>query len=318
MGTGISDNQLITRRLCYTKGLLRIGINHLNNRTEVDIAQSLLSFDNSLEMMLKIVLDFMGIRLKGNIYVPILIEKVAEIYPKTPVADLNTLHNLRNSIQHNGFIPASSQAQANKILVESFFKSVSIDKFNIPWEQVSLGILINNPTVRELYLKADEALNNHKFQDAAFNVIAAFEVAMIFEMDRLWPFNPERPEAILQLDPSSDVIDFLLLRLDPKKYLNHMEIAVSLRGKHSIKNPADLWEPSKILDAVVNSSKDRVVEAESGGLLEKWLGESMDFVIDSVLTWEATYRPSLLEAIRDKDFSALNSLIGTLKGISET
>ena len=265
MDIGISDNQFITRRLCYTKGLLRIGINHLNIGTEVDIAQALLSFDNSLEMMLKIVLDFKNIKLKGNTYVPILIDEVAKIYPKTSVADLKTLHNLRNSIQHDGFIPASSQVQASKSLVESFSKSVSIDIFNIPWEQVSLGILINNPTVRELYLKADEALNNHKFQDAAFNVIAAFEVAMIFEMDRLSPMNLERPEAILQLKPSFDVISFLLLRLDPKKYLNHMEIAVSLLGKHSIKNPEDLWEPSKILDAVVKSSKSKVEKAERLG-----------------------------------------------------
>lgn len=317
MDIGISDNQLITRRLCYTKGLLRIGINHLNIGTEVDIAQALLSFDNSLEMMLKIVLDFKNIKLKGNTYVPILIDEVAKIYPKTSVADLKTLHNLRNSIQHDGFIPASSQVQASKSLVESFSKSVSIDIFNIPWEQVSLGILINNPTVRELYLKADEALNNHKFQDAAFNVIAAFEVAMIFEMDRLSPMNPQRPGSILQLEPFSDVISFLLLRLDPKKYLNHMEIAVSLLEKYSIKNPEDLWEPLKILDAVVKSAKSKVEKAERLGQLEKWLGESMDFVIDSVLTWEATYRPSLLEAIRDKDFSALNSLIGTLEDIAE-
>jgi len=307
MSTGVAINQLTMRRLCYTKGLMRIGINHLNAGTEVDISQALLSFDNSLEMMLKIILDFKGIKPKGDIYVPRLIDEVVKVYPSTPEVDLKTLHSLRNSIQHVGFIPASSQVQANKILVESFFESVSVDIFGIPWEQVSLGIFINNPTVRDLYLKADEALHHHRLQDAAFNVIAAFEVAMTFEDDRLWSSGLKKIEDKL-ISVLIDELNILRFRLDPKRYMNYREVAANLLKHPGIKI-GDFLDSKRALDAVIKSSKAKVEEAERKGKLEDWLSESMDFVIDSVLKWEATYRPSLLEAIRDKAPSALKSLL---------
>jgi hypothetical protein len=54
------------RRLSYIKGMFRMGVRHLENASEPDIALATLIFDSCIEMMLWLLIQQFGIKLSGD------------------------------------------------------------------------------------------------------------------------------------------------------------------------------------------------------------------------------------------------------------
>jgi len=71
------------------------------------------------------------------------------------VIELKNLHNARNTIQHNGIIPALDEVRRYRILTHNIVEGVVLEIFDLSFRDISLGSLIKDNDVQELYKKAD-------------------------------------------------------------------------------------------------------------------------------------------------------------------
>lgn len=172
------------RKLVLAKSLYLHGCTHASRPDSVSRMLAIHHFDNAVEMVLKIVAVAQGIEPKGQYFhFDELLSKIDELPLKEQIRNL---HKVRNMVQHQSDIPSAESIIKYKGYVEDFFKQVCDEVFNISYTELYLSTLIENASLREQMLKAEEAFGVGNFKqciklcDDALTS-ATFEEADIFQ-----------------------------------------------------------------------------------------------------------------------------------------
>lgn len=324
----IQKDDSTIRRLTYVKGLFRIGAEHFEAKTSVNIAQAVLTFDNSIEMVLRLTADTLGIRFgeRRDIYFHDLLVKVNEYLKSTtaireddkesqpfslPEQSLIELHRARNGIQHSGIIPDVSIAERYKTITETTLSILAKYVFSMEWAQISVGLLVKNNVLRELYSLAEAEYEKCNYTEAAFALLATFELGKLFEQSRIWGSgiswkretiakDTHSPKSIIEYTKAiEDEVEILKLGLDYKSYMRYKEISPSIIGpfKHPFgsKHIGELQEASEVLSIVKQELGDKLVYDQHDTKLQEWVMFALTFVVENLLHWEMVSRPSYLE-----------------------
>lgn len=340
--TNIGENKL--RRLVYMKSLFRIGVELLRRGSEPDGALAVLIFDNCLEAMLWLLRDIYDVQIPNDkqgkyrwqllSIIAVEMKKQSKEMLRGNESDLVQLHLTRNNIQHNGIVPSISSVEKMKVTTQLVLANVVETEFGVSWDKISLAVLIEDPIVRELYVKAEEDFHAIKHSEAALNLVAAFEFMKAKETDRRygsgilmrrWAANKINEESqvgeVRQLASYALAIEkeveILKLGLDYKSYQKYRDcfgiepldspafslvetdarkILEIVREKYGLKTCFD-----KIAeDASESSDNERTTEelTKMGrDLLKEWLAFAFEFVIDNVLRWQSIWRFGLFEML---------------------
>ena len=197
-----------------------------------------------------------------------------------------SLHDLRNLVQHQGDIPPMEAIIKYKGYVEDFFKKISSEIFNIPYEKLYLSILIENKKLRDGVLEAEEAFERKEFKrcielcDEAL-ISATFEEADIFYkagiLTRHWGASEEFKRVISE--------DFF------EKYKNKDFYELAREISRAILQLGQAVTGMQFLDQYrTEFLKHRQVIETLEDLSDKELKDSaessLDFVTNLILKWE--------------------------------
>lgn len=258
----MNENEI--RRLVLAKKLYLHGCSHASNKDEISKMLAIHNFDNVIELVLKCIATNFDIQNKKKNLDFKFKDLWNEInnddeYKKDnvmlPLKDqMFGLHELRNTIQHQGDIPSSDSVIKYKGYSEDFFRVVAENIFKISYEELYLSSLIGNEELKGRILTAEKAFKDRDFRkciefcDDALSA-AAFDIGDISskaglltgylgardELDKVfrdnyaegykdtsyYKFAQEISKALLQLGLASTSMQFLdEFRLD---FLRHRE-----------------------------------------------------------------------------------------------
>lgn len=306
-----------TRRLVYVKVLLVHGIEHSEMNTPVDTALALLHFDNAIEMLMRIILEFYHApdlqkertfhdlvnnvkRLIGN--------KNPEINPDEllKIREIKNLHLVRNNIQHLGTIPAAEEVDRFRSLAENIISSVTSNLFKVQFSELSMGALVKDRRVRELYTRADEVFSSGDYAEAIIFCVAAFETARNMEQGRIYGSDftfyrwaaqasagasSAMKEVFEYIDKLAEEVEVMKLRLDYKKYQKYREISTKLQPFLKIASKS-----TSIKDILSKTRKIlRDVNKVQQSVLKAYARFCLSFAIESILRWESVPRRAWYE-----------------------
>jgi hypothetical protein len=176
----LKDNiEPIVFRLVNTKATYEVALSLLTNPTPIDGGIALVLVDNALEALLKLLADKKAKypKEKGKFY---LMDLVNCLIPDVKFLEgqklsLLRLHNARNAFQHDGNIPNLDSVLHEYIpLAEATFGVVS-KELGLPWEEVSLSLLIRDQKTKGLFEKAEKAFEKKDYLTATAYLVYTFE-----------------------------------------------------------------------------------------------------------------------------------------------
>lgn len=171
------------RKLVLAKSLYLHGCNHASRTDSVSRMLAIHHFDNAIEMVLKGVATKQGIEPKKQyFYFDELLNRINELPLKE---QMRNLHKVRNIVQHQGDIPSVESIIKYKSYAEDFFKQIFGEIFNVSYAELYLSALIEDESLREQMLRAEEALGAENFKlciELCDDVLtsATFEEADVF------------------------------------------------------------------------------------------------------------------------------------------
>ena len=310
------------RRLVYVKRLYLHGVEHAGNATQTDLALSVLNFDNAIEMLFYIIIEFFGLKKRKEGFHKLFNDVKMCLKEKKPHVEFSKflhenevkdLHSARNNVQHHGLIPSQDDVQRFQALTETVITRFVREIFEIDLKEISLAWLIRDKLVQQLYMEAEDAYLSRDYIKALTLCVAAFETAKNEEQNRIYgsgltfvrpTINEEEKSAAKDLlkyvDLLRDEIEIVKLRLDYKKYQKYRDIA-----PHT--SP-----PFRIMIAPLPNVKSKIIKKASQLVSESFRKDSpekqkkdvefcLGFTIESVLCWESVPRKTWYELI----FSAL-------------
>lgn len=327
------------RRLTYIKGLFHLADEHSQRRTEVDIAQAILTFDSCIEMILRLLSDRYGFfKGKSEIYFLTMLYaikgKIDKEYSNPDwfsYIALLELHRARNEVQHSGITPSYEVVERSKEIVDMTLRNVVREIYEDDWDSISRALLIKDINVRQLYQKGEKAYYKGNYIEAIYSLIAAFELAKLLEQTRIWgsgikvakilrdskktDIQTHLTEVYHYIDQIVDEIEILKLRLDYKGYQKYREISSGRIGPNE--SPVyGAFNIEKIdLDSIFNAVKTRlkeIIEKRDLNDLRNWIVFALDFIIDAILRWEILARKGVLEFAEDFKKS-LSEFLGKLE-----
>ncbi|HUV02360.1 MAG TPA: hypothetical protein VMW67_02765 [Desulfobacteria bacterium] len=182
------------RRLVLAKKLYLHGCGHAVNKDEISKMLAIHNFDNVIELVLKCVATNFDIQnKKKNLDFKFkdlwnITNEDEEYKKKNGMLPLKTqmfdLHDLRNTIQHQGDIPSYESVIKYKGYSEDFFRGVTEKIFNISYDGLYLSALIENEKLKKKVLNAEKAFADGDFRgciklcDGAL-IVAVFHIGDI-------------------------------------------------------------------------------------------------------------------------------------------
>jgi len=166
-------------RLVNTKATYEVALSLLANPTPIDGGIALVLVDNALEALLKLLADKKAKypKKKTRVYLMDLINCLSPDvkFLERQELSLLRLHNARNAFQHDGIIPNLDSVLHEYIpLAEDTFGVVS-KELGLPWEEVSLSLLIRDQKTKGLFEKAEKAFEKKDYLTATACLVYTFE-----------------------------------------------------------------------------------------------------------------------------------------------
>jgi hypothetical protein len=320
----------ILRRLAYIKGLFRIGSNHLSRATEPNLAVATLLFDNCIEMWLWLLADKHKIKITGERFLLQLLDDITNNQSEKEIkllyenrSAIKELHLARNSVQHNGIVPAFIAVQRYESTTEKVLSNSIQSSFGLPWGNISLALLINESQTRDLYSEAENRFEKGKYADAALLLVATFEHMKSLEIDRRYGSGifMKRLAAQLSINNCQDVntkyiaeyakaiereVEILKLGVDYKGYQRYEDFL----GIEPFDSLSDILFESNNTEELIKNLENkfcsRLTEIEN---IEfnyfQWSVFAFDFVFDNIIRWQNISRMGLMESM---SYSVINKL----------
>ena len=293
----------ILRRLLYSKALLLHGSGHAKEDNVIEGAFAVLNFNNSIEMLLNTILEYFRIpcpRVERNFHqlmeatINAIETNSSEIDADRllKVRELTNLHLARNTIQHNGIIPAMVEVRRYHILTQNIVEGVMQELFDLPFRDVSLGSLIKDTDVQALYKKADSEYEIANYQKSIIYCVAAFESAKNMEQRRIYGSGitfakifshgkiPEIVEGYLHI--ITEELEILKLRLDYKKYQKYRDLCSNLTPSFRLPEEKTISVIGKMINEKL-TKLDMPCQKECARFC-------LDFSIESIFRWESELR----------------------------
>jgi len=290
-------------RLANIKGVYNNSIKLLENPTPLEGAIALVLLDNSLEAMLKLVLDEADGNPKRDPSFPMLLECALQVEKlkdlKTYKTALMGLHGARNGFQHQGIVPdISAVLNEYKPFAENFLQVVSKQKFGINWAEVSLSLLIKNGEIGAIIKKAEQAFSAGDYLSTTAYLIYAFESTKAFarfyisgsglslirkKMEKYRKDNP----IVQYITTLDEEIETFKLGLNYKDFRYYLDVA-QLAGVKGILDEI----PSTNEEAAIREFKLKIESAKilTDNSLKTWCVCVNDFVLTFILRTEANPR----------------------------
>lgn len=304
------------RRLAYAKSLLMHGVEHANGGTPIDMALAVLHFDNAIEMSMQIILEFCCApftlersfrRLIGDVKKAVKSKEIGvDIDKIIRESELMNLRAARNNIQHHGIVPAAEEVRRYHILTEDIVSDITSELFEIPFQEISLCMLIKDKTTSKLYSDAEKAFSGGNYPEALKFSIAAFELAKNIEQSQIYGSgltfkgivatgeNTSTEKKIIKYaDALAEEIEVLKLRLDYKKYQKYREISPKLKPFLLVGFPKT--DIKQIIPKIEEILGDALKKEKS--TLKKHAEFCLSFAIGSILRWESIPRKAWYEII---------------------
>jgi hypothetical protein len=153
----------IRSKLALAKEMYLIGLALNRNNTRANNMLTILNFDFAAGTLIISACIHAGSNMKnskGRIKdFPVLLDEFKKIYTHSSViADIGSLHDLRNSIQHGFTIPSNWDIKKYTKTVRDFFDEICAIVFNgiISYNSISLATILKSPHETELMLLAEK------------------------------------------------------------------------------------------------------------------------------------------------------------------
>lgn len=296
------------RRLVYVRCLYLHGVEHAESGTQIDLALAVLNFDNTIEMLLYAVLEFLQNPDQKERHFHQLLEHVKNAIKEKRI-DINVdetlnergirnLHIARNGVQHHGIVPGVVDVDRYRTLTEEVVTKLIRQIFDMELSDISLGMLIKDELVRNFYTEAERAFLSNDYYKALINCVAAFETAKKQEQFRLYgsglglrrvgiSAEPNLQRFVEYIRKIDEEVEILKLRLDYKKYQKYREISRQLVPVMDVYAPRIEASSilSKIEGLIAPELKDKKQE-----VLREHARSRLNFDIENILKWESVPR----------------------------
>jgi hypothetical protein len=197
--------EIIVQRLSIIKHLYKTGVEQAR-LPEVIAFTSILTFHDALDMFLQLVAQKQGITKRGKIFLMGYFDIIHDLQHK---ASINKINLRRNSIKHNGQIPANIEIQESQTITYLFLEEHTRKIFNIEFEAISLVDLISYDAVRKSLQIAQTFIDKKNRKGAVINIAIAF--FQLLSIDKSVKINSKR----FLHDHNYQISHLLLPRLAP-------------------------------------------------------------------------------------------------------
>jgi hypothetical protein len=270
--------------LILAKSLYVHGCTHASQKDSVSRMLAIHHFDNAVEMVLRCVATKQGIIQKGR---PHYFEDFLEKIEDLPLDEqMRGLHRLRNDVQHQGDIPSTESVIKYKSYTEDFLSAVCGRVFNVPYEELFLGQLVESENLRERLRKAEEAFGRQEFKHCITLCNDALLSAVFDESDIF-----SAAGTLTGYWGASEELRMVLSKDYPEKYKgkDYYDLARELQGAILQWGQAatsmqflgdrrmDFLEHMRIVTTLEDISEDELRDSAES---------SLDFVISIILEWQ--------------------------------
>lgn len=220
----ISRKKLILIRQLFLRAKLQAENSHSN----VDRIMSLIGFDLATETALKTVVSVLSSKMLKARSFPEIITEVNQKLRDAGISDLSDeghirwVHDLRNDAQHKAKYPSENELAECRIYTRDFLQKTVKQVWDQEFESISLIDGIEDEKVRQLLQKADDHLSEKDYTGAVAACKAAFEWAVGWVKESIFPepitwhgadlHEPVASDLLNLREDISDVRNLLLLR----------------------------------------------------------------------------------------------------------
>ncbi|MES2485129.1 MAG: hypothetical protein V4581_04170 [Bacteroidota bacterium] len=168
------NQDLIIKRLALIKQLYQIGVEH-TYQSETIAAFSILSFQDSIEMFLKLLAEEKNVASDKLNFMSYWTE-----FPFLTLKEsMKNLNMRRVNLKHKGLLPSKSDIEISKINTIDFFEQNTFNCFGIEFKDVSILSLIVNQQVKTLLEEAQLAMEDNKIDECIEKTALAFDVLLL-------------------------------------------------------------------------------------------------------------------------------------------
>ena len=165
-------NEIIVKRLAIIKYLFNVGLEQCK-QPEIVAYSSILSFHDSIDMFMQLAAEKKGIakREREKSYMMSFFSKIPEL---TLEASVNKINVRRNSLKHNGQIPAKIEIEESKTIAALFFEQNTPTIFGIEFKEISLVNLVSYESAKEFLDISQKAFDEARWEHCVENAAYAF------------------------------------------------------------------------------------------------------------------------------------------------
>lgn len=189
------DRLILTKRLSLIKYLYQQGVEQ-SKKPESIAGFSILSFQDSIEMFLRLLVEYKGRKESANF-----MAHWSDYPDLILVESIRRLNNLRVNFKHKGLMPSKDDIEACKVYTKDFLYQSSEHFFGIEFNNVSLIDLISYDSIKESLKMSESCLLKNELTESLVNSAIAFKKLIdIFD-------STKRSESFEQLLPIDKKVD---------------------------------------------------------------------------------------------------------------
>lgn len=297
-------DETIARRLAYVKSLYINSKNQFQKNSDIEISRSLVSLDASVEAFFWLILNTkkpdMDTRKIRQFYD--IVNEVKKFAGDFDINSIKELHKVRNRVQHDGILIAKSQADRYYLVTNKLFHEFSENIFGIPWNTISLSLLIQEPNIARLCQNGENFLQKEDFANAAKSFIMAFELAKInrqsnqfgsgilfSKLSAIMSGNESIQNLYNYVDSVQDELEVLKLGLDYMKWREYRFPLGSLKPSETLYSDETVSAPFQTID-------NMTLFSFGDGEIKSWLINVLPFIYESILYWQDSVSDTLFSS----------------------
>ena len=290
------------KRLVFIKYIFDIGMDQTRKNSPFN-AVSLLNFHDSLEMFLKLVIEYNKLTINLNKSIPEILNEL-DLYIKTidnsksliQIDNAKKLNNLRNKLKHDGSIPAPIEIELIRTSIYDFYIENTPILLGISFTNLTIAQLINNIELKNLLELSIENFKKNLIEDSFFNLGVAFKKTINLFNDLVDKSSFNLKSSILpyfhsvETDFDTYVIDSIkeidqrILKIEEFFILQFIEIDISNYLKFNYFIPDIYYHNQNFFINKINYKKKNLYNNNPPN--EEEFQFCLNFVVNSIIKFE--------------------------------
>lgn len=166
----------LTNKLICAKYIFLQGKEILEKGSPYSEGLAILAFQDSLEMVLRIIIEHLNFPLKDNAQFSALLEALEKQRTITHKTALLQINKARVNFKHYGLEPKKEDVNKFKSDLDTFFPNALQSFLQIDFDSLSLATLIRHQRTSNWLMKAERFLQDEKYTDSIECSAKAFEL----------------------------------------------------------------------------------------------------------------------------------------------